>query len=291
MKIIFFLFLLTITLFASIGKVTSYNGKVVILRESKVLQCVVNFKLSKKDIVKTLKNSKVRILFKDKTVVTMGQKSKFNIAAYLYDESKPENSKTNFKFFKGAFRIITGKIGKIVPKRFKIETKTALIGIRGTIIVGDQRGVACTQGAIDVTSKNKTVLVPAGMITYTIANHVPTTPQQYTREEINLIESGSENNNNNYIEDQQEGSSESESEEGSSSSSSLSNVVIDSEVDNVSNIATGSVNISEQNIHSILLKDGDVEYIYIKGKAHDVKNVSDGIMNNAQQNIGTIKIK
>lgn len=73
---------------------------------------------------------------------------------------------------------------------------------------------------------------------------------------------------------------------------SAKDVTIDSNVKNSTNIAKGSMNTAEQNIHSVDVgHGGDVEYIYIRGRAQDVRNVAAGFHNKAVQNVGSVKVK
>ena len=93
----------------------------------------LGLKIEKNDIILTKDNTKVQIIFKDRTIITIGKNSKFNIDDYLFDSSK--DSKAKFSLSKGIIKTLTGKIGKVAPRRFRIKTKNALIGIRGTIFV------------------------------------------------------------------------------------------------------------------------------------------------------------
>ena len=69
-------------------------------------------------------------------------------------------------------------------------------------------------------------------------------------------------------------------------------VIIDSNVKHASNVAKGTRNVAEQNIHSLEVGEGGtVEYVYIKGKARDVRNVAAGFGNKARQNVGSVKVK
>ncbi|MEA2017988.1 MAG: hypothetical protein U9N59_06035 [Campylobacterota bacterium] len=72
MKIIIFLLLFVVSLFASIGKIVSYDGDVSISRANEIYKCEVGFVILKKDLINTLKNSRVRINFNDNTKITMG---------------------------------------------------------------------------------------------------------------------------------------------------------------------------------------------------------------------------
>jgi len=168
----------TTTLFASIGKIAALSGDVNILRESKIIAATLGFELQERDNIKTTKNGRVQLLFKDKTIISLGKNSTFNIEEYFYDSKKPEQTKASFKVAQGIFKTITGQIGKINPSKFKLKTKTASIGIRGTIYFVEARYGAtyeqsgnagtetysCTSGSITVTDPTTgvTVEIPEG---------------------------------------------------------------------------------------------------------------------------------
>ena len=175
--------------FASIGSITSLSGKANIQRENKNIEAFVGSKIEEKDIIETNLNSKVKIKLNDNTLITIGKNSALNIEDYVYDMKTPTNSKTNLNFFKGAFKTITGQIGKINPDKFKLKTKTATIGIRGTVIVGNQTKVTCIQGEITVYSFGQEVSVKKGQITNTKEGKAPSTPKNYKKEEIKELES------------------------------------------------------------------------------------------------------
>ncbi|MDD3468100.1 MAG: FecR family protein, partial [Campylobacterales bacterium] len=176
LKIFIAILLLPVVVFASIGKISALNGDVSITRDSKVVKAVAGTTLEQKDIVKSSKGSTAQIVFNDNTVITVGSATTFKVEEYLFDEKTP-NAK--FKVEEGSFKTITGKIGKIAPDKFKLETKTATIGIRGTVFVGKIDGegnlkIACTKGAIVVTPNLPNIpntppppptLVPEGQMT------------------------------------------------------------------------------------------------------------------------------
>jgi len=133
MKIIILLILNISFIFAYVAEVSAIIGKVKIKRGNNIIFAKVGFKIENKDVIISSKNSKMQIIFKDKTIITIGSNSKFSIKDYLFDNTK--NSKAKFSFTKGIIRVLDGEIGKIAPKRFNIKTKNALIGIRGTMFV------------------------------------------------------------------------------------------------------------------------------------------------------------
>ena len=188
MKIILFLIIFFSTgLFASIGNIISLEGKASILRDGKIIMAAIGQEIEKKDVVSTDSNSKIRITFNDKTIVSLGKDAILNIEEYVYDIEKANNASTELNFVKGAFHTITGQIGKINPSKFKLKTKSATIGIRGTEIYGNQEQVACTKGAIDITSFGVTYIVPAGNFVETFTDKVPSLPKVLDDDSLNKI--------------------------------------------------------------------------------------------------------
>ncbi|MEA3513543.1 MAG: FecR domain-containing protein [Campylobacterota bacterium] len=202
-KYILFL-VLPMFLFSNVGKITAYSGNVKIQRDGMVIHAKNGFMLNKKDFI-TTKNGKLQIVFNDNTIFTIGKNSTLDIAEYLYDEEQPSNNKAQFNVLKGAFSSVTGRIGKLNKSKFKLKTKSASIGIRGTIVKANQSVVMCTQGAITVTSNNGvSVDVDAGEKT-DVSSGIPSKPEPITQKDENILsvstQAVDENNKNETLED------------------------------------------------------------------------------------------
>jgi hypothetical protein len=147
--------LLTLSLFAQVAKVVALKGDAFVQTEGKDVPITLQTKIYKENVIFTKDNAKVQIIFNDNTVITIGKNSTFKIMDYIFD-TKNQNHKAEFKLMKGAFRIITGTIGKIAPERFKLRSKTATIGIRGTQILSNVEvsgdTIYCTEGKITINS-------------------------------------------------------------------------------------------------------------------------------------------
>ncbi|PLY11208.1 MAG: hypothetical protein C0626_01160 [Arcobacter sp.] len=197
-KILLLLFILTNFLFASVGQITALVGDVKISRDSNTILAKLGEKLEKNDVINSAKASKAQVTLDDNTIITIGQNSTLNIFDYAYDETKPNDSKADIGFMKGSFKSITGKIGKINKERFKLKTKSASIGIRGTTIIGNQRIIACTDGAISVTANGVTVNVEKQELTRTPQGEATTPPEPLKQDTLDNIEQqdGGGNNDN-----------------------------------------------------------------------------------------------
>ena len=194
LKIFTLLLLFASFLFANIGTVSLVEGKATILRNGQTLGANMGDKIENKDVISTQVNSKIKITFIDNTIVTIGKESSLNIEEYIFNTSTKE-AKTELNVLKGAFHTITGEIGKVNPDKFKLKTKSASIGIRGTEFYGDENRIVCTQGRIIVLSNNISVDVPSGNYINVFANQRPSAPLPLENSTLdNIIERLNTNN-------------------------------------------------------------------------------------------------
>ena len=206
MKKIILMFLLFVsTLFANIGKITLLEGEAFVKRGEETLRLNISDSISNNDFIETKTNSKVKITFIDNTIITIGKESSLKIEDYFFDSNNKNSAKSELSVSKGAFHAITGQIGKVNPEKFKLKTKNATIGIRGTEIYGDQNRVFCTQGAIFVLSFGETREVSQGFFVNTFDNQIPSqsTPidqQQFqdVNSRLNTNSLGNNQNPNNF---------------------------------------------------------------------------------------------
>lgn len=190
--------LLTTTLFANIGKISALSGEVTVSRDSKTIPATIGFALEEKDTIATTANARVQLLFNDKTVISLGKNSTFDIEEYFYDTQKPNETKASFKAAKGIFKTITGQIGKVNPNKFTLKTRSASIGIRGTIFFGDvpqeptqPEILTCTDGIIEVSTPQGIQQVGANQFTSVSPNQAPTPPQDAPPAQINNAQQNS----------------------------------------------------------------------------------------------------
>ena len=194
LRILLLIILFFVGSWASVGKIAALVGTVEVERGGQTLKANVGFGLDENDIIHTAPKSRAQLYMSDRTIVTVGQESEFKIETYFFD-GDPQNSANNasFSLVKGAFKTITGKIGKIAPDAFKVKTRTATIGIRGTQFMGESNPhrdtVACTDGSISVTvpGRGEFVLVDAGQITFIESGASPTPPRAYTPGELRSL--------------------------------------------------------------------------------------------------------
>jgi len=166
MKIVILMLAMSLSLLANIGNVLALKGSADIQRSSGPLNVVVGMVLQEGDEIITSKKSRVQVMLKDETVITIGASSSFSFEEFTFDGSK--NSKITMRANRGFFRSVTGKIAKVAPERFKVRTASATIGIRGTDfsgnIFGDREVFRCYKGAIFIEFDGGLHDIDAGMM-------------------------------------------------------------------------------------------------------------------------------
>jgi len=125
--------LLRLPAFAAIGTVDSFEGDVHVVSATADRAAQAGMELNEGDTVKTGENAWALLAMTDGASLTLRQNSQVQLATYRYnpDGNAADNSSV-LKLVKGAFRSITGYIGRTNRPGYRIEAPTATIGIRGT---------------------------------------------------------------------------------------------------------------------------------------------------------------
>ena len=187
------LLLLPTLAFGAIGEVTDYSGSGAVERDEgfEVYEVTDGLGVESMDTVVTEKG-KVRIDFIDDTRVDITEHSRLIIDDFVYDPASQEGS-LSLKAGLGTIRYASGKIAKNSRQRVRIETPSAVVGVRGTdfAMIVDEIGGSmvtllpscdtngdCIVGEISVTSDVGTVIMNQAFQTTIVraAGSSPTKP-------------------------------------------------------------------------------------------------------------------
>ncbi len=123
------------------GEVVSVSG-IALLRASKDkgnpatgLKLAAGNVLYQDDIINTSSDGAVKILLKDKTIVDLGPSSLFRVAVFSANHGDDRNVELDMKF--GRMRLGVSKPLR-EPGSFKVRTKAATMGVRGTDFIVSQ---------------------------------------------------------------------------------------------------------------------------------------------------------
>jgi len=159
----------------SIGTIIVRSGQIKRQNE-KLVQDPVSIKSNDKvfsgDTLSTSDHSSAEIQLTDGSVYTLGPNTVLKIKDYHWSDDlvESESAKSVLQLIRGALSTITGKIGKLAPKNYKISTTTATIGVRGTKYTmrfcetncGELFGtsLAVTQGEVVAANDSQETVIP-----------------------------------------------------------------------------------------------------------------------------------
>ncbi|WP_425909606.1 FecR domain-containing protein [Nitrobacter sp. TKz-YC02] len=154
---------------------------------------VIGQSIAHKEHIQTKASGSVQLLFLDKTSMTIGPNSDLTIDEYVYDP-KANTGKLAATLGKGALRFVGGQISHNGDA--EIKTASALIGIRGGVMMTDGKGgIYSGYGTMTVTSGGRSVALGAGEFTQTQAGAPPTPPDLpppgFVQQQIAVFQSAS----------------------------------------------------------------------------------------------------
>jgi hypothetical protein len=123
------------------GMIKRVTGLATIERGGVSMQATAGMQLRSGDRVVTGRPGGVGIVLSDDSIVTAGPDSRVVLAEVNFDGTTHEGN-ILVRLAKGALHFVTGLIGKQSPQNIRIETPTAVMGVRGTEFIVETTGVA-----------------------------------------------------------------------------------------------------------------------------------------------------
>ncbi len=130
------------------------------------------------DTVLSGANGSAQLKMVDGALVAVRPSTELKVIDYVFDAKDSSKESASFSLVKGGLRAITGLIGKANKDKYKIETPTATIGIRGTdhepvvVLPGASAGVPpgtydkVNVGATTLTTQGGTAVIGANQVGY-----------------------------------------------------------------------------------------------------------------------------
>ncbi len=117
---------------------------------------VKNDVVSSDTVITTGDKSYVVLKFEDGQIVAIQANAAFHVKEYRFDPKNAEKNNIVFSKFTGGMRFITGLIGQLNHKAFRLSTPNATIGIRGTdfmvTAINDTAYTKVLSGSISITN-------------------------------------------------------------------------------------------------------------------------------------------
>lgn len=116
---------------AVIGQVKTATGNASILREGARLPAKPGDPVYQSDVVETGPTGSIGITFVDNSVFSTGPDSQLALQEFRFDPSNLHGEMlANLR--KGSLVVVSGDITRQTPGAMKIQTPTAMLGVRGT---------------------------------------------------------------------------------------------------------------------------------------------------------------
>ena len=117
-----------------IGIVKSMAGEVAISRNGRTIKAEPNLALYEGDVVQTGANGKAGLILADDTLISMGFNSMIDLKGFQFQPSEKKLSLIA-RILHGTATFLSGQVAKLAPKKVRVETPYATVGVRGTHIL------------------------------------------------------------------------------------------------------------------------------------------------------------
>ena len=114
-----------------VGLVNKVENQAQLISVAGATTALVGTAVHMKDELRTGAGARLQVIFRDDTVLTLGEHASVRIDRYVYDPDQGVGE-TVLQATKGAFRFATGKIKELKDKKIAVSTPVADIGVRGT---------------------------------------------------------------------------------------------------------------------------------------------------------------
>jgi hypothetical protein len=114
-----------------VGLIKNFKGQAAVERGGEMLAAEEGLKLNQGDVIVTGADSAMGIIMRDNSVVSVGPDSRLELTEFVFN---PAEKKMSFvsKMAKGTAVYLTGLIAKLDNRAMRVETPTAVCGVRGT---------------------------------------------------------------------------------------------------------------------------------------------------------------
>lgn len=117
----------------AVGWVQTAKGQaVVISADGKETPAKPDMAIAPSDVVRTGPDGSIQIMFADESMVKLESDSEMAVTDVFWSDADPDQGRMTLGFTRGVFGLITGKLAKTNPDRFKVDTPQGFLGVRGT---------------------------------------------------------------------------------------------------------------------------------------------------------------
>lgn len=115
------------------GRVKIVTGSAFIVRGGATLRAEVGQPIFESDSLRTGEDGRIGITLNDDTRLSLGPSSEVRIDSFKYAPAQGSLAMA-VRFLQGIAVYVSGQIAKLAPDAVRLETPSAIVGVRGTTI-------------------------------------------------------------------------------------------------------------------------------------------------------------
>jgi hypothetical protein len=118
---------------AGAGRVKVVTGAAFVVRDGRSFAAAPGLVVLQSDVLKTGADGKIGVTLNDDTRVSLGPASEVRLDRFSY-ASADGGLALVLKFMRGVGAYVSGRIAKLSPDAVRLETPSAIVGVRGTTV-------------------------------------------------------------------------------------------------------------------------------------------------------------
>jgi hypothetical protein len=115
------------------GHVKTSSGAAYIVRNDAAMAARPGMALFETDALRTGADGTVGITLKDDTRLSLGPSSEVRLERYMFAPAEGGFAMV-LKFARGVAAYVSGRMAKLAPDAIRLETPSAIVGVRGTTV-------------------------------------------------------------------------------------------------------------------------------------------------------------
>lgn len=119
---------------APAGRVKLAAGMAFVVHEGQRIPAAVGTPVFEQDAVATGADGRVGVTLRDDTRLSIGPQTTIEISRFVYAQSDSQFAFV-LRVVRGVVAYVSGRIAKLSPDAVRLETPSAIIGVRGTRLV------------------------------------------------------------------------------------------------------------------------------------------------------------
>ena len=115
------------------GHVKTVSGSAFILRDNALIPARPGDAVFASDGLRTNANATIGVTLKDDTRLSLGPASEARLERYVFSPGEGGLGMV-LSFVRGVGAYVSGRMAKLAPDSIRLETPTAIVGVRGTTV-------------------------------------------------------------------------------------------------------------------------------------------------------------